>query len=52
MDPNYLTNTPLWNEPAEVQFQNMSAYLSFLQRTMLGLPFYPMSLEVDIADLD
>ena len=41
MNPEFLINLPWWVEPLLVQQQNNYVYLDFLQRLLLGFPFYP-----------
>ena len=50
MDPTFLINNPWWTEPLPVQQHNCYIYTKFLQRMLLGLPFY--TPEPSIAELD
>ena len=50
MDPTFLINTPWWTEPLLVRLKNNYVYLRFLQRMLLGFPFY--TPEPTIAELD
>ena len=50
MNPTFLVNNPWWTEPLLVRLHNNYIYLRFLQRMLLGLPFY--TSEPTIAELD
>ena len=50
MDPAFLVNEPWWIEPLLVRLNNNYTHLKFLQRMLLGFPFY--TPEPSIAELD
>jgi hypothetical protein len=53
MNPKFLVNKPWWKEPQLVQIANNYTHLRFLQRSLLGLSFYPECTEQPvIIDLD
>jgi hypothetical protein len=52
MRPEFLINTPWWNEPELVQQENNIHYLRNFQRLYNGLPIFPVSLEPFVAELD